>query len=112
MFSALLMQLIQSLFTQKEKKAQDDKEDGKDKKDDKEVMSKTKTFHNLKQQYEAALRVAYGFLSTFIRKRCGLGVGGSSDGDFRVLFEGLVSDLMVTLHKPNWPASQLLTQVL
>ena len=36
----------------------------------------------------------------------------SSDSDYRILFENLVNDLMITLHKPNWPASQLLTKVL
>jgi len=109
MFSALLQELIQSLFLQKVK---DEREEDKDSKD-----RKVKDLaQSLKQQYDAALKVAFTFLSTFLRKCCGLSVGGQavvvSDGDFRVLFEGLVSDLMTTLHKPNWPASQLLTQVL
>lgn len=111
MFSALLLQLIQSLFIQKDS----DNKDGKSK-EEKATTSKQTLSHNLKQQYDAALRVAFTFLSTFLRKCCGISVGGqptsSSDSDYRVLFEGLVSDLMTTLHKPNWPSSQLLTQVL
>lgn len=44
-------------------------------------------------------------------KKC-VGISASSENDFRVLFEDLVSNLMVVLHKLNWPASQLITQTL
>ena len=113
MFTALLQQLIQSLFSKKEKK----EEEGIDSEKSNHTGADLKAVAQaLKQQYEAALKVAFTFLNTFLRKCCGLTVGGqavfSSDGDYRVLFEGLVADLMVTLHKPNWPAAQLLTQVL
>lgn len=106
MFSALLQELIQSLFTKKPKEEDDDHKDKKVK----------KLANVLKQEYEDALKVAYHFMNIFLRRCCGIPVGGqpisSSDGDLRVLFEGLVSDLMITLHKPNWPAAQLLTQVI
>lgn len=109
MFSALLQELIQSLFTKSTRKEQEEIEDPKDRK-----MKKVAS--TLKQEYEDALKVAYHFMNIFLRRCCGISVGGqpvsSSDGDLRVLFEGLVSDLMITLHKPNWPAAQLLTQVI
>lgn len=115
MFSALLLQLIQSLFKKCKPPKESKNADGAiSKKEYKEKKLKL-TAQMLKQQYESALKVAVSFLSTFLRKCCGLTVGGqtvSSDSDYRVLFEGLVADLMTTLHKPNWPAAQLLTQVL
>ncbi|RWS10994.1 nipped-B-like protein [Dinothrombium tinctorium] len=120
MFSALLLQLIQSLFTpneckkdEKGKKTANMEVNAKEK--DVEKESKKNQALILRQQYDAALRTAYSFLSTFLRKCCGLSVGsvgGQADSDYKVIFEGLVNDLMTTLYKPNWPAAQLLTQVM
>lgn len=129
MFTALLQQLIQSLF--RKKRTCEDLDPGDDHPDPddpshlnnnpnsgdlrrKGAADSKNLAQTLKSQYDAALRVSYTFLSAFLRKCCGLSVGGqsASDVDYRVLFEGLVSDLMATLHKPNWPAAQLLTQVL
>lgn len=120
MFSALLLQLIQSLFVKTKERGEEEEENDPGEGDSKKTgqSSKEKKVNVaslLKTQYDAALRVACTFLSTFLRKCCGLSVGGqaaAADQDYRILFEGLVTDLMVTLHKPNWPASQLLTQVL
>ena len=126
MLSALLLQLIQSLFsstfqTKKEKEklnkiTDTDSKDLKDGKSAEKCKDKQEKCQILKKQYDAALLIAYSFLSTFLKKCCGVSVGSapnsSSDSDYRILFENLVNDLMTTLHKPNWPASQLLTKVL
>ncbi|RWS29388.1 nipped-B-like protein [Leptotrombidium deliense] len=119
MFSALLLQLIQSLFTpnecKKDEKSKKSNVEINAKEKDAEKETKKQLAQTLRQQYDAALRTAYSFLSTFLRKSCGLtvgAVGGQADADYKVIFECLVNDLMTTLYKPNWPAAQLLTQVL
>lgn len=123
MFSALLLRLIQSLFVPERRKddkvnEQSEPGEGKDKDKDK-VIDKAKEKQDksqiLRKQYDSALLTALSFLTTFLKKCHGASGGGSaasSDADFRVIFENLVNDLMVTLFKPNWPASQMLTKVL
>ncbi|KAI1285335.1 Nipped-B-like protein [Halotydeus destructor] len=112
MFSALFLQLIQSLFKEKEKPENKEKADDKAG-GDKALSVKQQLAQTLKAQYNAALQVTASFLNSFIKKCFGIGAQQtSSDSDLRVLFEGLVGDLMVTLHKPSWPAAQLMVQVL
>ena len=55
------------------------------------------------------MQILFTFLYSFLK--C-LGTRASSNSNFRNLFEDLVTDLMVVLHKPNWPAAQLITQTL
>ena len=123
MFSALLLRLIQSLFLPERRKEDKTNEineagDSKDKEKEKVIdRSKEKQDQSqiLRKQYDSALLTALSFLTTFLKKCHGSSGGGSassSDADFRVIFENLVNDLMVTLFKPNWPASQMLTKVL
>ncbi|CAL4060266.1 unnamed protein product, partial [Meganyctiphanes norvegica] len=60
------------------------------------------------QRYEAAIQTAYSFLSVFLQK-----TGNKSEEiDYRPLFENFVQDLLVTVNKPEWPASELLLSLL
>jgi len=81
-------------------------------KDSKEcaIREKQQKIKDLRVKYDDALKISYTFLNSFLKK-C-VGASASSESDFRVLFEDLVVDLMVVLHKPNWPAAQLITQTL
>ena len=122
MFSALSFKLIQCIFSNvsipsKQKQQQDEEanasvlENGllKDSKES-AIREKQQKIKDLRSQYDDALKISYTFLNSFLTK-C-IGASASSESDFRVLFEDLVNDLMVVLHKPNWPAAQLITQTL
>lgn len=55
-----------------------------------------------------AMCTAANFLSVFLSK-CG---SKSEECDYRVLFENFVQDLLSTVNKPQWPASELLLSLL
>jgi cohesin loading factor subunit SCC2 len=54
------------------------------------------------------MRTAANFLSVFLSK-CG---SKSEECDYRVLFENFIQDLLSTVNKPEWPASELLLSLL
>ena len=59
-------------------------------------------------RYENAMGTAYSFLSVFLQK-----TGNKSEEiDYRPLFENFVQDLLITVNKPEWPASELLLSLL
>lgn len=58
--------------------------------------------------YEASMTTAVNFLSVFLKK-CGT---KNEEMDYRPLFENFVQDLLSTVNKPEWPASELLLSVL
>ncbi|KAF8784326.1 nipped-B-like protein [Argiope bruennichi] len=58
--------------------------------------------------YEASVTTAVNFLSVFLKK-CGT---KNEEMDYRPLFENFVQDLLSTVNKPEWPASELLLSVL
>ncbi|KAG8180025.1 hypothetical protein JTE90_026629 [Oedothorax gibbosus] len=58
--------------------------------------------------YEASVSTAINFLSVFLKK-CGT---KNEEMDYRPLFEHFVQDLLSTVNKPEWPASELLLSVL
>ncbi|KAK7086913.1 hypothetical protein SK128_008836 [Halocaridina rubra] len=59
-------------------------------------------------RYETAMSTAYSFLSVFLQK-----TGSKNEEiDYRPLFENFVQDLLVTVNKPEWPASELLLSLL
>uniref|UniRef100_UPI00358E56D1 nipped-B-like protein isoform X3 n=1 Tax=Myxine glutinosa TaxID=7769 RepID=UPI00358E56D1 len=58
--------------------------------------------------YEMAMRTAQNFLSVFLKK-CGSRQG---EEDYRPLFENFVHDLLSTVNRPEWPASELLLSLL
>lgn len=55
-------------------------------------------------KYEKATSTAGTFLTVFLNK-CG---SKSEDIDYRPLFENFVQDLLSTVNKPEWPATELL----
>lgn len=103
-FSALIMKLIQSLFTIRRNDLSDEKSQSNSQADDSSYE------RVLKSQYNSALRASYAFVSSFLRRCCG--VDKKDDCDYRVLFETFVEDLMTCLYKPDWSSAQLITHVL
>lgn len=59
-------------------------------------------------KYEKATSTAGTFLTVFLSK-CG---SKSEDIDYRPLFENFVQDLLATVNKPEWPATELLLSLL
>lgn len=59
-------------------------------------------------KYEAAISVGGTFLTSFLNK-CR---SRSEEVDFRPLFENFVHDLLTTVNKPEWPATELLLSLL
>lgn len=59
-------------------------------------------------KYEIATKTAGTFLTVFLNK-CG---SKNEDIDYRPLFENFVQDLLTTVNKPEWPASELLLSLL
>ncbi|XP_009299463.2 nipped-B-like protein A isoform X1 [Danio rerio] len=96
MVSALVLQLIQCVV---HLPADRDSEDDHKKVDDDVFITNS---------YETARRTAQNFLSVFLKK-CGSKQG---EEDYRPLFENFVQDLLSTVNKPDWPASELLLSLL
>ncbi|XP_051552283.1 nipped-B-like protein A [Myxocyprinus asiaticus] len=97
MVSALVLQLIQCVVHLPSEK--DSSEDDHRKVDDDVLITNS---------YETARRTAQNFLSVFLKK-CGSKQG---EEDYRPLFENFVQDLLSTVNKPEWPASELLLSLL
>ncbi|XP_065107080.1 nipped-B-like protein A isoform X1 [Paramisgurnus dabryanus] len=97
MVSALVLQLIQCVVNLPSEK--DCSEDDHKKVDDDVFITNS---------YETARRTAQNFLSVFLKK-CGSKQG---EEDYRPLFENFVQDLLSTVNKPEWPASELLLSLL
>ncbi|XP_026745649.1 nipped-B-like protein [Trichoplusia ni] len=106
MLTALVLQLVQCVVTLPETlcKSQDkdkDPEASDSKKGvDKDLMIISK--------YEAAISVGGTFLTSFLNK-CR---SRNEEIDFRPLFENFVHDLLTTVNKPEWPATELLLSLL
>lgn len=124
MLTALVLQLIQCVVELPEElglKEKSDKNNSGDKsgsnshnsKDSKEIeviseVHKVDKDVLVCQRYEAAIQTAYSFLSVFLQK-----TGNKSEEiDYRPLFENFVQDLLITVNKPEWPASELLLSLL
>ncbi|XP_072943981.1 nipped-B protein isoform X1 [Epargyreus clarus] len=110
MLTALVLQLVQCVVTLPETmcKSQD-----KDKDKDKEHIDTDNKKHVDKDlliisKYEAAISVGGTFLTSFLNK-CR---SRSEEVDFRPLFENFVHDLLTTVNKPEWPATELLLSLL
>ncbi|XP_049326310.1 nipped-B-like protein A isoform X2 [Astyanax mexicanus] len=97
MVSALVLQLIQCVVHLPSDK---DQLEDDHKKVDEDVL--------ITNSYETARRTAQNFLSVFLKK-CGSKQG---EEDYRPLFENFVQDLLSTVNKPEWPASELLLSLL
>lgn len=62
----------------------------------------------VKEKHDIALSIGGNFLTTFLDK-C---KSRSSETDFRPLFENFIADLLTTVNRPEWPASELLLSLL
>lgn len=60
------------------------------------------------KKYDVAISIGGNFLTTFLNK-C---KSRSNETDFRPLFENFIHDLLSTVNKPEWPASELLLSLL
>ncbi|KAK8753828.1 hypothetical protein OTU49_001786 [Cherax quadricarinatus] len=121
MLTALVLQLIQCVVELPEQLAQaagvksaseGDSQNSKDSKEAKVVEEKKELSMDrdvlVCNRYETAMSTAYSFLSVFLQK-----TGSKSEEiDYRPLFENFVQDLLATVNKPEWPASELLLSLL
>ncbi|KAJ2952749.1 hypothetical protein O0L34_g7104 [Tuta absoluta] len=105
MLTALVLQLVQcvvtlpvSLCKHQEKGSQEESDNKKHVDKDLLIISK----------YEAAISVGGTFLTSFLNK-CR---SRNEEVDFRPLFENFVHDLLTTVNKPEWPATELLLSLL
>ncbi|XP_013107100.2 nipped-B protein isoform X1 [Stomoxys calcitrans] len=77
----------------------------------KEGSSKTKKDNSdvvVLKKYDVAVSIGGNFLTTFLNK-C---KSRNNETDFRPLFENFIHDLLSTVNKPEWPASELLLSLL
>lgn len=105
MVTALVLQLIQcssvlpdSLIDSKNRKKFNNSE--VDAKVDKDLI--------IMEKYDTAVSIGANFLTTFLNK-C---KSRSGETDFRPLFENFIQDLLTTVNRPEWPASELLLSLL
>ncbi|XP_049783352.1 nipped-B-like protein [Schistocerca cancellata] len=131
MLTALVLQLIQCVVVLPERLQQPEKKDKfkEEKKDEKKDKEKEKEKDKdpkeneeenkekivnmdrdvlIVSKYETAMRTAANFLTVFLNK-CG---NKSEEIDYRPLFENFVQDLLTTVNKPEWPATELLLSLL
>ncbi|ENN74150.1 hypothetical protein YQE_09123, partial [Dendroctonus ponderosae] len=105
MLTALVLQLIQCVVALPDKPAANkmDKE-----KHDKDKQQKVDDDVLICNKFEKATTTAAIFLNVFLSK-CG---NKSEEIDYRPLFENFVQDLLCTVNKPEWPATELLLCIL
>ena len=103
MLTALVLQLIQCVVALPENtniKTKDNITNENAKGIDKDIL--------ICNKYEKATSTAGTFLTVFLSK-CG---NKLEDIDYRPLFENFVQDLLSTVNKPEWPATELLLSLL
>ncbi|KAL1493055.1 hypothetical protein ABEB36_011194 [Hypothenemus hampei] len=106
MLTALVLQLIQCVVALPEKTS--GKKDKKEEKQEKEKQSKMDDDILICNTFEKATTIAATFLKVFLNK-CG---NRAEEIDYRPLFENFVQDLLCTVNKPEWPATELLLCIL
>ncbi|XP_030756621.1 nipped-B protein [Sitophilus oryzae] len=101
MLTALVLQLIQCVVALPDKPGS---------KKDKEKQEKQQVDDDILicNKFEKATSTAGTFLTVFLSK-CG---NKSEEIDYRPLFENFVQDLLSTVNKPEWPATELLLCIL
>lgn len=111
MVTALALQLIQCVVNLPDLNSEENnsEEDKKNKSSSTEENPSKATDNEVTivSSYEVAMRTGYNFLSVFL-KRCTT----KGEEDYRPLFENFVQDLLTTVNKPDWPASELLLSLL
>ncbi|XP_066259899.1 nipped-B-like protein [Euwallacea similis] len=105
MLTALVLQLIQCVVALPEKPAGSRKDRDKGEKEKQQKVDDDVLICN---KLEKATTTAGTFLKVFLSK-CG---NKSEEIDYRPLFENFVQDLLCTVNKPEWPATELLLGIL
>ncbi|XP_013182158.1 PREDICTED: nipped-B protein [Papilio xuthus] len=110
MLTALVLQLVQCVVTLPETMCKTQDKDKEKDKEHSEADNKKQVDKDLIiiSKYEAAISVGGTFLTSFLNK-CR---SRSEEVDFRPLFENFVHDLLTTVNKPEWPATELLLSLL
>ncbi|KAJ8923545.1 hypothetical protein NQ315_010123 [Exocentrus adspersus] len=101
MLTALVLQLIQCVVSLPNNFAN---QNSKDRSQSSEKTPNIDKDVYICNKYEKATSTAGTFLTVFLNK-CG---SKSEDIDYRPLFENFVQDLLSTVNKPEWPATELL----
>lgn len=106
MVTALILQLIQASTVLPESLS----ENGKNRKkyNNSDLDSKVDKDLIIMEKYDTALSIGGNFLTVFLNK-C---KSRSGETDFRPLFENFITDLLTTVNRPEWPASELLLSLL
>ncbi|XP_015917396.1 nipped-B-like protein A [Parasteatoda tepidariorum] len=107
MLTALVLQLIHSVVKLPEPERNEESAENVVKSEPKEKIYVDKDVL-ITTSYEASITTAVNFVSVFLKK-CGT---KNEEMDYRPLFENFVQDLLSTVNKPEWPASELLLSVL
>ncbi|CAH2073941.1 unnamed protein product, partial [Iphiclides podalirius] len=105
MLTALVLQLVQCVVTLPESMCKTQEKEKEHTDSDKKHVDKDLLIIS---KYEAAISVGGTFLTSFLNK-CR---SRSEEVDFRPLFENFVHDLLTTVNKPEWPATELLLSLL
>nr|XP_039272679.1 nipped-B-like protein A isoform X2 [Styela clava] len=100
MVSALVLQMIQAIVMLPLTEQENDKNEG----DNKEKVDELKVIRS----YDSAMRMGQSFLAVFLKK-C---ASKSEEIDYRPLFENFIHDLLATVNKPEWPASEMMLSIL
>ncbi|CAG9855417.1 unnamed protein product [Phyllotreta striolata] len=102
MLTALVLQLIQCVAALPDSFQKDSK--NKTQNTNEKSTPKVDPDILICNKYEKATHIAGTFLSVFLNK-CG---SKQEEIDYRPLFENFVQDLLATVNKPEWPATELL----
>jgi cohesin loading factor subunit SCC2 len=104
MMTALVLQLIQCSVLLPDEIYEDEKVSRK------KNSEKTKIEPDgfMMEKYKTATSIGGNFIQTFLNK-C---KSKATETDFRPLFENFIQDLLTTVNKPEWPASELLLTLL
>jgi cohesin loading factor subunit SCC2 len=106
MMTALVLQLIQCSVLLPEELYEDNRVSRK--KNSSESRSKVDCDSFVIEKYKTATSIGGNFIQTFLNK-C---KSRATETDFRPLFENFIHDLLTTVNKPEWPASELLLTLL
>ncbi|XP_050412412.1 nipped-B-like protein [Patella vulgata] len=107
MVTALALQLIQCVIKLPQLESDGTPKEPSEERPKKKGGAQTDNEVLVISSYETAMRTGYNFLSVFLKK-----CTTKNEEDYRPLFENFVQDLLSTVNKPEWPASELLLSLL
>ncbi|CAG0882319.1 unnamed protein product [Cyprideis torosa] len=100
MLTALVLQMIHSVVIIPTPSHRRDKEKEKEEEVDVDQL--------IVKKYEEARAIGAFFIQTFFQKCC----SKSEEVDYRPVFENFIADLLTTVNRPEWPAAEMLLQLL